>query len=364
MHKTERNFFLTPTIQQAHLYRPARRHVILCSCAPLFTRFYATMNRQRRRTRVRSERSTSPSEASPERSPPKKRRRIISSDSSEPGPGNENTNVAVNVQTDDENNDDIFSLLGEDPTQNKEYSEDIHAHLAVRWNHILATGVKKEQRLDLLKKYLPPANCNFLEAPKLNEEIKAAVQESSLKRDEKLVTKQSQLGSGITCIGRALDAAFKIPDKQLRDQIIKHLGDGGQILCDLHYLETVTRRFLVAQGLNKSTKEAVKNLTRDKLLFGEGLTETLKAVKACSRSAGDIKNKPARVAQRGPSEHVAGPSTSRSTTLNWRGPSRRPAAYAPTTAGGYRERRPAAAPPPRRVQPARSARAPPPARRY
>lgn len=179
--------------------------------------------------------------------------------------------------------------MGEDPTQNNEYSEDIHAHLAVRWNYILAKGVKKEQRIDLLKKYLPPANCNFLDAPKLNEEIKAAVQDSSLKRDEKLATKQSQLGSGITCIGRALDSAFKIPDKQLRDQIIKHLGDGGQILCDLHYLETNTRRSLLAQGLNKNTKEAVKNLTRDKFLFGEGLSETLKAVKACSRSAGDIK---------------------------------------------------------------------------
>lgn len=73
--------------------------------------------------------------------------------------------------------------MGEDPTQNKEYSEEIHTHLAARWNQTLAKGIKKEQRSDLSKKYLPPAICKYLKPPKLNKEIKAAVQDSSLKRD-------------------------------------------------------------------------------------------------------------------------------------------------------------------------------------
>lgn len=186
----------------------------------------------------------------------------------------------------------------------------------------------------------------------MNEEIKAAVPDSSVKRDEKLVIKQSQLGCGITCLGRALDIAFKIPDKQSRDLIVKHLGEAGQILCDLHYLDTITRRSLLIQGLNKNTKDAVKDLTRDKLLFGEGLTETLKAIKACSRSATDIKTKPVKPAQR-VNESIAGPSTLRAATnssLNWRGPSRRSAfpAYPAMTTGGYRDRRQPASAPARR----------------
>ncbi|XP_049867914.1 uncharacterized protein LOC126368074 [Pectinophora gossypiella] len=246
------------------------------------------------------------------------------------------------IHSENKDDDDIFSVFGEDPTLSKDFGEEIHSHLAVRWNNILQKGIKKENRSDLIKQYLPPSNCTFLLPPKLNDEIKAAVQETAVKRDSKLEQKQAQLGAGITCIGKAIDVALKIPDKQLREKIIKYMGDGGQILTDLHYLESLTRRSLLGQGLNKNTKDAIKDIPRDNFLFGEVLPDKLKAVKACSKSATDIKVKPQKASSshQRPNSKASNNSYTAPATLNWRGSSHRP--LNTMTAGAYRERRPAA----------------------
>lgn len=164
----------------------------------------------------------------------------------------------------------------------------------------------------------------------------------------------------------AFDLALKISDKALRDDIIKYLGDSGQILTDLHYLESITRRSLLAQSLNKNTKDAIRDIPRDHLLFGEGLTDKLKALKACSKSIADIKTKPPRPTSSRTRGEPRANNTSSAGSLNWRGSSRRAAAantYSNMTASAYRERRPVVAPAPAHPRRAQTSQRPPLARR-
>ncbi|KAJ0174470.1 hypothetical protein K1T71_009578 [Dendrolimus kikuchii] len=62
--------------------------------------------------------------------------------------------IAENTELDPE----ILQLLGSDPTENKSFGENLHRDLATRWKHILTNGLPKDDKIDLLKQYLPAEN--------------------------------------------------------------------------------------------------------------------------------------------------------------------------------------------------------------
>ncbi|KAL0831012.1 hypothetical protein ABMA28_001898 [Loxostege sticticalis] len=88
--------------------------------------------------------------------------------SAQAGPSVTITEGAQATPTADQNiltlDPDILQLLGEDPTNQRNYGDSLHKDIASRWTHIL-----------LMKYYLPPENCPCMKAPKLNLEIKAAL---------------------------------------------------------------------------------------------------------------------------------------------------------------------------------------------
>lgn len=67
---------------------------------------------------------------------------------------------------------DILDLLGSDPTQEKSFAENLHKDIATRWKYILTNRLSKEEKIVLLKQYLPAENCTYMKAPILNPEIK------------------------------------------------------------------------------------------------------------------------------------------------------------------------------------------------
>ena len=81
----------------------------------------------------------------------------------------------------------ILVVMGKRLTQDKVFAAPIHKALAVRLNEIILAGLPKEEKIESNKKYIPPKNCKLMEPPSLNLEVKASLQESIVKRAERIV---------------------------------------------------------------------------------------------------------------------------------------------------------------------------------
>ncbi|VEN52799.1 unnamed protein product [Callosobruchus maculatus] len=108
--------------------------------------------------------------------------------------------------------DTVLKVLGNETKRQHEEGEAIYPDLARRWDYLLQNGLDPTIRADLMKKYPPIANCKLVAVPLLNEEIKAAVTDSVLKRDAALAAGQSQVGACLAALGKALN--YLIQDKE------------------------------------------------------------------------------------------------------------------------------------------------------
>ncbi|CAG9108424.1 unnamed protein product [Plutella xylostella] len=121
-----------------------------------------------------------------------------------PDEGNEATEN-VNLVTEEENSQldpEVLELLGSDPTQVKEFGDDLHKEVANRWKHILLNGLTKEEKSELSKHYLPVENCAFIRPPKLNPEVKSALHDLNIKKDAYSEKKQDVMASCLSAIGK------------------------------------------------------------------------------------------------------------------------------------------------------------------
>ncbi|CAH2217788.1 jg25268 [Pararge aegeria aegeria] len=200
-----------------------------------------------------------------------------------PGPSSPVLTVSEEYPLDD----DILEMLGASPNKAKKTGDNIQKDIAIRWQHIAPTGLTKETRKELLDKHLIPSNCTKLAAPLLNLEIKAALSDTLIGKDKSTEYRQNQIASAISCIGVALTKIFKSDSKD--STIIKPLPEGAQLLCDFQFCESMKRRSLICASIKKEIKSQLYETEIDTYLFGEKLADTLKAAKAISRSASEIK---------------------------------------------------------------------------
>ncbi|CAH1647132.1 unnamed protein product [Spodoptera littoralis] len=183
--------------------------------------------------------------------------------------------------------EEIMCLLGQTPSKEKKLGSDIQKDLALRLEHITTMGLKKESRKEIIENNLIPSNCTKINAPKLNPEIKAALSEILIKKDNALEAKQVQIAATISCLGNALTKIFL---SDFKDQaVIKSLIEASRLLCDTQHRESMTRRSFICSSIKKDFKEQLYNTEVDSFLFGEKLADTLKAAKAISKSGAEIK---------------------------------------------------------------------------
>lgn len=185
---------------------------------------------------------------------------------------------------------EILQILGEDPTKPSVFGKQIQNDVAVRFEHIATTGLTKEDRKNLTDKYLVPENCKLVGAPALNPEIKAALSEMVVKRDKVIETKQSIMAAAISSLGQAITVLLSSNEKNT--DLLRLLMDTGRTLSDCQHNDTVTRRNFVLYAVKKDMKESLQNAKVDNFLFGEQLSDTLKAAKAISKSGADLKAPP------------------------------------------------------------------------
>ncbi|CAH0722817.1 unnamed protein product, partial [Brenthis ino] len=214
----------------------------------------------------------------------------------------------------------ILAALGEITDETPEFGEKIHENLVQIWSPLSKQGMSKDNREVLLKNYLIPENCTWLQAPILNPEISAAIPESGRARDKKMAATQRQLGVGITAINRGLHLLIHDGSKI---EAIKFISDGCRILSDLHHQNTETRIKFILPGLDKSFLQFLERTERDNTLFGSDLSEKIKASKTIVKQGELIKKALPPPKPSTSNNSRAQPNANRSSYQgNWQGPPR------------------------------------------
>lgn len=183
--------------------------------------------------------------------------------------------------------EDILEILGDDPISAVKRGPETRKEIASRFQHIATEGLSRECRKELTNKYPLPANCLHVGAPSINPEIRAALNESTLKRDKGIESKQKELASAISCLTELI--SLHLTSKEKNNTVLQKLMDVGRILCDIQHGDSVTRRNFILFAVKCDMQEHLKSTKIDTSLFGEQLSDTIKSAKAVNKSGADLK---------------------------------------------------------------------------
>ncbi|XP_063368524.1 uncharacterized protein LOC134657308 [Cydia amplana] len=192
------------------------------------------------------------------------------------------TQDTISTELDDE----ILEVLGDAPKSEIKMGKPTHKDLASRWQEILDKGLVKETKDKLTEAYLIPENCDLLVAPLLNPEVKAALADNLVKRDNAIMAKQHQIAIAIAALNQAAELIIA---KEQHTKILKPISDACRLLCDSHCSDTKTRRGFVISAINPDMKDVLSETKRNKFLFGDNVSEKLKSAKTIKLSGSDLK---------------------------------------------------------------------------
>ncbi|XP_050559860.1 uncharacterized protein LOC118277812 [Spodoptera frugiperda] len=184
--------------------------------------------------------------------------------------------------------DDVLIALGNPSCSDKSYSESIHPEIIWRVENVLTSGLEKDRKNELLKKYLIPNNFALLEAPKLDMELEGLLSDPIKEKDKRIEERQQQLGVALSAVLSCLDNFVKVDPNPAKIEV---LTDVARLLSDLHYNDTCTRRKLVAVNLDKNIVKTTESAKRDSFLFGERFNEDVKTANAIKKAAPNILKK-------------------------------------------------------------------------
>ncbi|CAD6208002.1 GSCOCG00012712001-RA-CDS, partial [Cotesia congregata] len=185
--------------------------------------------------------------------------------------------------------EDIIKILGQAP-ETGEACQKIHADVTVRRNAWIKSGLKKEEKENLLKKYPRGGSC-LLEAPILNPEIASTLNESALKRDKYFCNTQKLAGSSLSALAPVINLLLE-KDKIDSKEILGNIWDAARIQAELHHSQSIARRAYILSGLTKQVASSLEERQIDTHLFGDKLGEKIKEIKSMDKQTHDLKVQP------------------------------------------------------------------------
>lgn len=167
----------------------------------------------------------------------------------------------------------------------------------------VSTGLGEEMRKNLLAKYEPKGELAFLNPPKINKELIAALtkRQSILKRDEYQTKSQAQVVASLNAFASGFSDLLRLHQDWLADDRLKSsltkLAEGIQHLADHHYRLSLSRQAFIKPCLSFVGKTAADNSTVDNWLFGSGFAEDFKSAQACEKAARELIRSGSTLAQ-------------------------------------------------------------------
>lgn len=186
----------------------------------------------------------------------------------------------------------ILSLLGNVIPSNS--GPEVNADVAALMAGYVQKGIQKEDRNKMLETYPLIRNCQALQPPEVNPEIKACLEANTLKQDSYLNKLQLQLAAGISALAVPFSTHYEHtrdnPSEESRKQLEK-LCDPIKLFGDVFHALSSHRRFAILPQLDGGIKKILEDCPIDKFLFGENFTEKLKCAKEAERLGSALKKK-------------------------------------------------------------------------
>jgi len=199
---------------------------------------------------------------------------------------------------------------------------ELHDEIATSTKFLMNNKLEEKVLDETAAKYLPPANCVTLDAPKVNQTIWDNLTATTRSRDLKLSRVQKSLTRGLTAFAQSLHPST-LSDKQ---------QDALALLANANYEMNALRKELIKPEMNSAYNHLCKASTPvTKHLFGDDLGKRVKDMKDEQRAAVGVVNTRKDLGRgrfRTPSYHpYASREFSRSQyrAAGWTAPSNRPA---------------------------------------
>lgn len=210
----------------------------------------------------------------------------------------------------------VDSILGADPSEGKhEFGPPLNCNIINRWANYISNGFDKETR-DGWCNIKIPENGKFLDAPKLNPEIEAGLNNLEINKDLFLASIQTKLGKSLSSIGISLERTLE-RDTPSTDEATRNIVEAAKILCEAHFLLSMHRKHQLYPLIGDNIVRKVANEAKtDTWLFGNDFNER-------SKAAHDVQKSAAGLGLKKKSASFDRPSTSRQ-HLNSRRPFPRP----------------------------------------
>lgn len=211
----------------------------------------------------------------------------------DPKTSERNDNDVESVKSTHESNDpdlpqEVLLALGDPNTAQQGYGDKLHPDILKRIENIIISGMNKEIKEALLKKYLIPENCTLLDAPKINLELLGILKQSGKARDNLLQERQQELGVATGTVCKAIHLLLKEDFNKL--DIIKMLTDSSRLLSNLHFQYTEIRRKLISPFIDKDLSRNLKENQRAEFLYTK-LDDTVKSLTTMKRASNIMKPK-------------------------------------------------------------------------
>lgn len=130
-----------------------------------------------------------------------------------------------------------------------------------RWSKWIKEDLIKEARTEILAKYSRKGNLS-LEAPALNAEIAATLNEAGTKRDNLFIQEQNFAGTALANLGEAITIILKDEEEPIdRLKLLERLADMGKLLTQLHFQISSARKAFIAPVLTKQVKDLLQKTT-------------------------------------------------------------------------------------------------------
>ena len=137
-----------------------------------------------------------------------------------------------------------------------------------------------EERKRSLKDFPPPANYLMMDSPKLNLEVKAAVDSTIQRRDEKIIEKQEKISTSLTGISKTIEIVLKSnpPEKK---QFLESINGVMRLLANLQQDETSFRGSLIP----KNIAAPFRDILEDRHLILAFCERLIRAIESCESCA-------------------------------------------------------------------------------
>lgn len=159
----------------------------------------------------------------------------------------------------------------------------IHDLIAKTWTSIFTTGLPKETRLALQKKYPVPENLPLAKAPTLNIEVRHAIPSTSVTRDEYYLTTQGMVEAAIAAQANLMTELLKPEEQWNTKYIFESASDAGRLFSHVQHHMSKARRALIVPMLTPSAKNALDSSPIDRQLFGEQYLNKMREAAAADK---------------------------------------------------------------------------------